>query len=178
MPTVTYKKQPGTAAIIKKGTPLAGTSHVYSVKSVLWPEAVESFLATLLVGSSLHICCGHSKVRDVRLDLDGTTQPTIIGDAARLPFQSESFDSVLCDPPYNGRMQWNHDMLNEMVRVARQRVIFQHWFMPITPHGEFKKWKDGWLLSDVYVWQPRTYFGRVQVVSVLDSTKDQPPCAT
>jgi hypothetical protein len=166
MATVTYKHQPGTAGVLKQGTPLAGTSHVYTVAKVLWPEQVEEFLGTLLTGKSLHVCCGKSRLGDIRLDL---YEPDcdVRGDAARLPFLSESFDTVLCDPPYNGKMQWNHDMLNEMVRVARRRVVFQHWFMPIKPDGKFKKWADRWALEAAYLWQPRTYFGRVQVVSVL-----------
>src|SRR5271163_3140746 len=123
MGTVTYKKQPGTASVLKQGTPLAGTRHIYRVNSILWPEEVQEFLATLLVGRSLHICCGHSKIGNVRLDADSNTHPDICADAARLPFAAEAFDSVLCDPPYNGKMQWNHDMLNEMVRVASKRVV-------------------------------------------------------
>ena len=41
------------------------------------------------------------------------------------------------------------------------------WIMPINPIGQWKK-LHAFTLSEVYVWQPRTYFGRVQVVSVLD----------
>jgi len=74
---------------------------------------------------------------------------------------------VLCDPPYNGRMQWNHNMLKELSRVSCQRIIFQHWFMPINSTGMWKK-LHAFELRQVYVWQPRTYFGRAQVISVLD----------
>jgi hypothetical protein len=128
-------------------------------------------------------------------------------DAARLPFSDGSFATVLIDPPYNGKMQWNHDMLNELHRVAHTRVIFQHWFSPINERGEFKKahsfkltdaavapyldskdvvlavkGDDGlyatvedqasepFYLTDMAYWQPRSYFGRVQIISVL--TKD------
>ncbi len=175
MGTVTYKNQPGTAGVLKQGTPLAGTSHVYTVAKVLWPEAVQAFIGTLMVGRSLHVCCGRSPLGTVRLDIDPSCVPAVVADAARLPFADATFDTVLCDPPYNGRMQWNHDMLKEMVRVARQRVVFQHWFMPVTPHGRVKKWQDGWALSAVYVWQPRTYFGRVQVISVLEGSAGGTP---
>ena len=167
MGTVTYKNQPGTASSLKKGTPLAGTSHVYSVTKVLWPEAVEALLSDLLVGRSLHLCCGKSQLGDVRFDIDPTHNPDVVGDAAKTNFLDEEFDTVLCDPPYNGKLQWNHDVLNEMTRLAKTRVIFQHWFMPVRPDGKYKKWSDRWELEDVYVWQPRTYFGRVQVISVL-----------
>src|SRR5438094_1208238 len=40
---------------------------------------------------------------DIRADLDPAVFPHVICDAARLPFSDQSFDSVLCDPPYNGK---------------------------------------------------------------------------
>ena len=167
MGTVTYKHQPGIHKT--RGTvPLAGTSHVYTVDKVLWPEEVEQFIATLFIGRTLHLCSGASKLGDIRFDSDSKHMPDLIGDAAHTGLVSESFDTVLCDPPYNGKFQWNHDVLNEMARLAKYRIVFQHWFMPIRPDGHFKKWVERWALSAVYVWQPRTYFGRVQVISVLD----------
>ena len=90
-------------------------------------------------------------------------------DAAVLPFADESFASVLCDPPYNGKFQWNHDLLKELSRVASQRIIFQHWFIPADPEGQWKKWHK-FSLREAYIWQPRTYFGRVQVISVFDAS--------
>ena len=166
MPTVTYKHQPGIHKT--RGTvPLAGTSHVYTVSKVLWPEAVEDFLFTLLRPTSLHVCSGASDLGDIRFDLDFNHRPNVVGDAARLPFKDRSVDTVLCDPPYNGKFQWNHDLLSELSRVADRRIVFQHWFMPIDSIGQWKK-LHAFLLKDVYVWQPRTYFGRVQVISVLE----------
>lgn len=165
MATVTYKNQPGIADT--NGTvPLAGTSHIYTVSKLLWPEAVEEFLATLLISPCLHVCHGKSKLGDVRLDMyDKDT--TVRGDAARLPFATNSFACVLVDPPYNGKFQWNHDMLSELARVSGDRFIFQHWFIPVNKDGKFKKnWN--WKLTELYVWMPRTYFGRAQIISVFD----------
>jgi hypothetical protein len=166
--TVTYKNQPG-AKYLKGGmVPLAGTSHVYKVAKVLWPESVSGLIGSLLIHKSLHVCCGKSLLGDVRFDKDPCNNPDKIGDAASLPFPDESFESVLCDPPYNGKFQWNHDVLSELSRVAKERIIFQHWFIPADPNGLWKKWHK-FKLTNVYVWQPKTYFGRVQVISVFDS---------
>jgi hypothetical protein len=166
MSTVTYKNQPGIEKT-KGAVPLAGTKHVYTVGKVLWPEAVQEFLTTQLISKSLHVCCGKSMLGDVRFDSDPVNKPDFVGDAARLPFDDESFESVLCDPPYNGVFQWNHDLLNELSRVAKQRIIFQHWFIPADCEGRWKKWHK-FQLSGIYVWQPRTYFGRGQLISVFD----------
>lgn len=167
MSTVTYKNQPAIEAT-KGAVPLAGTSRLYTVKKVLWPESVSEVLESLLIPRSLHVCCGRSLLGDVRFDFDPSVTPDVIGDAANLPFADGSFDSVLCDPPYNGKFQWNHDLLNELSRVAAKRIIFQHWFIPADPEGRWKKWHK-FQLTQAFVWQPRTYFGRAQVISVFDS---------
>lgn len=166
MATVTYKHQPGIEKT-KGAVPLAGTRHLYTVKKVLWPEEVTEVLSSLLIADSLHVCAGLSSLGDVRFDRDPNNNPDVIGDAAKLPFTDCSFASVLCDPPYNGQFQWNHDLLRELSRVASMRIIFQHWFIPADPEGLWKKWHK-FSLSQVYVWQPRTYFGRVQAISVFD----------
>lgn len=167
MTTVTYKHQPAIHAS-RGAVPLAGTSHLYTVSKVLWPDSVETFLEGLLIPTSLHVCSGASRLGDVRLDRDPTHAPDIVADAAAIPLPDDAVASVLCDPPHNGVFQWNHDLLAELARVARERIIFQHWFIPATAHGLYKKAQDTFALTAVYVWQPRTYFGRVQVVSVLD----------
>jgi hypothetical protein len=166
--TVTYKNQPAIHKT-RGAIPLAGTSHLYTVKKVLWPESIEDFLDSLLVGRSLHICCGKSMLGDVRLDLDPNVNPDIIADAAKIPFADNSFETILCDPPYNGKMQWNHDLLSELARVAKLRIIFQHWFIPANKNGLYKKAQEKFQMSQVYVWQGQSYFGRAQIISVFDN---------
>lgn len=168
MGTVTYKSQPAVEAT-KGRVPLEGTRHLYTVNRLLWPEEVEAVLRGLLIGRSLHVCCGKSRLGDVRLDLneasadlrcDAANMRELVGD--------DAFETVLCDPPYTGRMQWNHDLLCELARVASRRIVFQHWFIPATSRGLYKKAQEKFALTALYNWQPRTYFGRVQVVSVFD----------
>ena len=168
MGSVTYRNQPAIQAS-HGNVPLAGTSHIYTVKKVLWPEAIESFLQSLFVGRTLHVCCGKSKLGDVRVDLNEETA-NIKCDAANMKdfVKDDEFETALSDPPYNGKFQWNHDLLKELSRVASQRIIFQHWFIPANPNGKYKKSQEKFALSAVYVWQPRTYFGRAQIVSVFD----------
>lgn len=165
--STTYKNQPGIDAT-KGNVPLAGTSHLYTVNKLLWPGEVEAVLESLLIPSSLHVCCGKSRLGDVRLDLDETHKPDIVADAADMPCADDEYDSVLCDPPYNGNLDWNHKLLAELARVASKRIIFQHWFIPAAPNGRYRKAQEKFALSDIYVWQPKTYFGRAQLVSVFD----------
>lgn len=167
MSTVTYKNQPGIEKT-KGAVPLVGTKHLYTVNKTLWPDEVSDVIQGLLIPKSLHVCSGRSPLGDMRVDLDPLNNPDVIADAANLPFDDESFESVLCDPPYNGKFQWNHDLLCELSRVAKQRIIFQHWFIPADSEGRWKKWHR-FQLSALYCWQPRTYFGRVQMISVFDA---------
>jgi hypothetical protein len=167
MSTVTYKHQPAIHAT-RGAVPLAGTSHLYTVTKVLWPDSIEEFLKTLFMGKTLHVCTGMSLLGDIRLDLDLNNNPDIIGDASRLPIATDGVDTVLCDPPYNGKFQWNHWMLEELPRVARQRIIFQHWFIPANKHGLYKKAQEKFQLTQSYVRQGQTYFGRAQIISVFD----------
>jgi len=170
MSTVTYKNQEGIHKT--RGTiPLIGTSHLYTVSKLLWPKEVEEILGKELIGFILHICCGKSKLGDIRLDLY-EKDVDIIGDASRLPFASKSFDTLLIDPPYNGKFQWNHDMLSELGRVARKRFIFQHWFSPVDKNGYFKK-DHSFILTKLYNWMPKTYFGRMQIISIFDKLEEE-----
>jgi hypothetical protein len=165
MATVTYKNQPGIHKT-RGSIPLAGNAHIYRVNKLLWPKEVEDFLETQFIGITLHLCCGKSKLGDIRLDLF-ENDVDIIADASKLPIKTRSVDTVLVDPPYNGKFQWNHDLLSELPRVARQRIIFQHWFSPVNKSGFYKKnWS--YSLTGLYAWMPKSYFGRMQIISIFD----------
>lgn len=169
MGTVSYKNQPAIDKT-KGNVPLAGTSHIYRVKKRLWNDSIEDVLQGLFIGKTLHVCCGKSLLGDVRLDADPENNPDIICDASNMIdfVKDNEFETVLCDPPYNGKFQWNHDLLNELHRVASKRIIFQHWFIPANKDGLYKKAQEQFELTDLLCWQPKTYFGRVQMVSVFD----------
>lgn len=165
MGTVTYKNQP---AIHKSrgNIPLAGDSYIYKVSKLLWPNDVEKFLEKEIRGLSLHVCCGLSQLGDVRLDLY-SPNIDVIGDMSRLPIATQSVDTVLIDPPYNSKFQIMHDMLSELCRVSKERIIFQHWFSPVNKDGYYKK-DHNFILTGLYNWMPKTYFGRMQIISIFD----------
>lgn len=164
--TITYKNQNAAALALKQGVPLSGTDHVYTVNALIWPKKVESFVQSLCRGKTLHVCCGKSTIGDLRVDMFDETAD-VKADAAKIPLDDKSFDTVLCDPPYNGKLQWNHDLLSELARLAKRRIIFQHWFLPANSRGAYRK-ANKFKLTEVYNWSPRTYFGRVNVLSVFD----------
>jgi hypothetical protein len=146
MSTVTYHKQPGIHKT-RGSVPLAGTSHVYTANGVLWPGAVEEWLSDQFIGTVLHVCCGKSMLGDVRVDLYEESAD-YHWDAASLPIAPQSFDTYLADVPYNGKFQWMHNTLNEAIRIARHRIIWQSWFIPVNKNGQLKK-SHAYELSDV-----------------------------
>lgn len=153
--TITYKKQNAAHTALKQGVPLEGTDHIYTVNALLWPKKVEKFVESLFIGKTLHLCCGKSTIGNLRVDLFDETAE-LKKDAAKTDLPDKSFDTVLCDPPYNGKLQWNHDLLVEIARLAKQRI------------------KDhSFVISHLYNWQPKTYFGRVNVLSVFDKQPEQ-----
>ena len=164
MSTITYRAQPAIDAT--GGHVYDGNRRPYTVSRLLWPGDVHTWLARRPVGKTLHVCHGKSGLGSCRVDLF-EEETDVRADAARLPFAARSWDTVLIDPPYNGVYRWNHDMLAELARVARQRIIFQHWFVPVNKAGRFKK-EPRFRLREIAAWQPRTYFGRVQMITVMD----------
>ncbi len=98
-----------------------------------FPHEVESILSELSAGgTTLHLFGGKAKW-GVRLDIDPFVQPDVVGDAWIPPFNKQSFDTVILDPPYRG--------INSGMRVglfytasclARARVVWFHtlWLFP------------------------------------------------
>jgi hypothetical protein len=166
MSSVTYKHQP---AIDKTSgaIPLAGNSYIYTVSKLLWPKDVEALIESKFIGYTLHVCCGKSKIGDVRLDLY-EQDIDVRANMDRLPFANKSFDTVCIDPPYNSKLQIMHDMLSELCRISRKRILLQHWFSPVDKIGQYRK-DHNFVLTELYNWMPRTYFGRMQIVSIFDN---------
>ena len=76
-----------------------------------------------MIGEALNVCCGMSKVGQVRLDITQHSMRTEAGDLfkAKERVGSRSFDTVICDPPYSyfSKFKW----LMELSDIARKRMI-------------------------------------------------------
>ena len=60
-----------------------------------WDKDTEDWLRHQKKGSTLNICCGMSRVGDIRADLDKTVDPDIVCDVHYPPFRANSFDTVI-----------------------------------------------------------------------------------
>ena len=81
-----------------------------------------------------------------RCDLNKDVSPDILADAHNLPFRSDTFDFVLCDPPYStdlsGKLYKTGPIKDsaytkEAVRVCKEGgyVGLYHWVMQPRPKG-------------------------------------------
>ena len=82
----------------------------------------------------------------LRMDINPDVGPDVVGDAHSMPFADNSFDFVLCDPPYSldlsGRLYKTGDIrekeyIKEAVRVCKLGgyVGLYHWVMQPRPKG-------------------------------------------
>lgn len=137
-----------------------------------FPQHFESKLIKLLMlngnAKILHPFGGKAEY-GVRVDLDPGTNPDYVADAHALPFENDSFDLVICDPPYTGDLAkkiYNspgpkfHTWSKEAVRVCREfgYICLYHWLMmPRLPGTALK--------SRIIILQ-RTW-GRPRVATIL-----------
>ena len=92
----------------------------------VFPRNVERHLLAACQGKRvLHLFGGRSRF-GVRLDIDPSTGPDVVGDAWLPPFRRDSFHVVVLDPPY---IRLNSQMKNALLRaagrIAKERVV---WF--------------------------------------------------
>lgn len=88
-------------------------------ESWIWEDEVSSLVKTLISGKTLNVPCGTSLIGDVRADIDSTHNPDVICDLEDLPFESNSFDTVVSDPPW--KIGYFHRMspFFECVRICK-----------------------------------------------------------
>ena len=82
----------------------------------------------------------------IRMDINPEVEPDIVGDAHNMPFLNNTFDFVLCDPPYStdlsGKLYKTGQVKDslyakEAVRVCKLGgyVGLYHWVMQPRPKG-------------------------------------------
>jgi len=108
-----------------------------------FPQHFESMLFRLLQiqpGSKILHPFGGMAEYGIRIDLKSEVRPDVIANAESLPFRDNTFDLVICDPPYNGELSKTlYDgpapritrYGPEAVRVTKEFgfICLYHWYM-------------------------------------------------
>lgn len=114
-----------------------------------FPRDVKKLLISECAGLSvLHLFGGRADF-GVRMDIDPSTRPDVIGDAWMPPFAEGSFDVVIMDPPYVGAFSsLNQFMVRDLfcaaAWIARKRVIWFHTLWIESPSR--CRFERGWLV--------------------------------
>jgi hypothetical protein len=158
--------QPGLVTIKRRRGRIAGYSAPRVPVDVLWcgtnrprrkhghrqngwsfPPAVRELLLQETQGRTVVHLFGGRADFGVRLDLDATLKPDVIGDAFLPPFARDSFDVVILDPPYYRMSQQESFALNRASAwIARQHVYWLNTVW-ITTHRELpleRAWLVRW----------------------------------
>jgi len=86
----------------------------------------------LCEGYTLHVCCGESKLGDVRIDLE--KQADVKASMYHLPVKRACFDTVVCDPPWELPYHLRGKVLRELRDCLKPggRLIFNCFWFPKT----------------------------------------------
>ena len=116
-------------------------------RSWVWPENVTKLVESLIVGKSINVYSGLSKLGDVKVDLDPipefkTNHPElVIADMNNLPFPTDSFDTVISDPPW--KLTFFHRMkpFFECVRICKVggHIIYNSYHRPVSKYVEVEQ---------------------------------------
>ncbi len=138
-------------------------------KCWIWNESVTNFVKDMIHGYSLNVCAGMNPVCDINLDLDPKDNSIIRGDMRLLPFKSNTFDTVVSDPPWKIGYYERFKPFFECVRVCKVggSIIYNATWIPSTPSKDVE-------LKEVFVRQDND-FSNVSVISIFKkvaNTKD------
>lgn len=137
-------------------------------KCWIWNKEVTDFVKNRIHGKSLNVCAGMNPICDVNMDLDPKDKSILKGDMRLLPFPSNSFDTVVSDPPWKIGYYERFKPFFECVRVCKVggKIIYNATWIPSTPS------KDA-VLKEIYVRQDND-FANTSIISVFEKVKDNP----
>ena len=132
----------------------------------VWPGTVTEFVADRIKGFSLNVCAGMNHLCDVNLDLDPKDKSILKGDMRCLPFDPETFDTVVSDPPWKIGYYERMRPFFECVRVCKVggRIIYNATWVPESTDTTRV---DTWFRQDVP-------FGTTSIISMFEKMRDNP----
>lgn len=134
------------------------------VDSWVWNGTVSDFVKDKINGYSLNACAGKSPLGDVKIDLDPQDRTIIKADMKNLPFEDETFDTVVQDPPWKIGFYDRWKPFLECVRVCKVggKIVYNAYWIP-----ESKQVK----LEEVIVRQDNA-FANTSIISIFTRVKN------
>ena len=110
-------------------------------KSWVWDKKVNDFARERIKGKSINICAGLSEVGDIKFDLDPKNPKVSKADMNNIPHPSESFDTVISDPPWKIGFFQRMKPFFEAIRLCKVggRIIYNCTWKPISKCVELEE---------------------------------------
>jgi hypothetical protein len=134
----------------------------------VWNGSVVEFIKGKIHGYSLNICAGKNPICDVNLDLDPKDRSILKGDMRLLPFETNTFDTVISDPPWKIGYYERFRPFFEAVRVCKVGgiIIYNATWIPMTPSGDAER-------IETIVRQDKN-FTNASIISIFKKVKANP----
>jgi ubiquinone/menaquinone biosynthesis C-methylase UbiE len=139
-------------------------------KCWIWNKTVEDFIRRKVRGYSLNVCAGKSAIGDVKADLEPQAEGVIKADMRSLPFEDNTFNTVISDPPWKIGFYQRMKPFFECVRVCKVkgRIIYNAYWIPTS---KLVRLEEVWVRQDAD-WSNTSVISVFKKVSdVLDSKK-------
>lgn len=135
-------------------------------KCWIWNESVTNFVKDKIKGYSLNVCAGKNPICSVNLDLDPQDKSIIKGDMRLLQFKSNTFDTVISDPPWKISYYERFKPFFECVRVCKVGgiIIYNATWIPMTPSKDVE-------LLETWIRQNND-FSNASVISIFRKVKN------
>jgi len=136
----------------------------YKIKqSWLWDKDISDFVESKINGYTLNICAGLSKIGDIKIDLDPRDPSVIKADMKKLPFDDNTFDTVIEDPPWKIGYFDRWQPFFECIRVCKVGgiVIYNAYWIPQSKYAELK---------ELYIRQDNA-FTNTSIISIFEKIK-------
>lgn len=110
-------------------------------ESWVWGNDVTELIKKYIKGYSLNVPCGMSKLGDVRVDIDPNLNPDIVADMNDLPFENETFDTIISDPLWKLNFFKRMIPFFECVRVCKVGgvIIYNATWIPTSKAVKLKE---------------------------------------
>jgi len=128
----------------------------------MWESKIEDFVKDRMKGYTLNVPCGHSKLGDVRLDLDSNLSMRGAYDffKDKLGYPKNTFDTVISDPPWKVGHYFRPKLFFSLVDVCKVggTIIYNATWIPTS---KFVKLKEVWIRQS-------SQFSNVSIISVFE----------